>query len=533
MPLIDLTTFDFSQDLPGDGASPRRAATVRNDDAHAVLHVGVRSPAPWVEIYPQEFALAPLSVQTLVAELRPERARNSSLAPVKAALHAQYLAVGAQDAAALPPDVAIELSIVPPVASCPNCAAALPEGTRECRRCGERIRLCPVCGAPNTWIAHTCRVNATHILRTERDWTTSPGGRPARDGGETLPLGIQLARRWSSPAFPVTNAADALEWSAPLLTFGMVIAAAIDSVAGRAFIQSFELTTGAALWEHELSDARGLYPDRGAMSIDPTDGMLYAATLGGSVTAIDAIRGAIRWTSRVQGAVYGGVLTTPGALLVPADDSLFVLDRTDGAVRHVFRLGGRLDTAPTVENSAAFAACDDSHVYAFDLDHLTETWRTAADGPFNAAPIYHNGSVYAATMAGTVYAFDAATGAVRWRTLVTPKGVTASPALSPDGLLFVAGNDGFLHMISADAGNLIRSRRVSAAPLRTAPVCSGTTVYAGSDDGNLYALDADYTVHRIYETTPGARIASAGPALYGDTLACAATNGVLYVLRAA
>ena len=84
----------------------------------------------------------------------------------------------------------------------------------------------------------------------------------------------------------------------------------------------------------------------------------------------------------------------------------------------------------------------------------------------------------------------------------------------------------------SQTGNLIRSRRVSGSPLRCAPVCAGHTVFAGADDGNVYSLDADYAVLRAYETSPGTRLATAGLALYGDTLVCAATNGVLYVLQA-
>ena len=96
----------------------------------------------------------------------------------------------------------------------------------------------------------------------------------------------------------------------------------------------------------------------------------------------------------------------------------------------------------------------------------------------------------------------------------------------------MAGDDGFLHIVAAATGNLIRSRRVSGAPLRCAPAVGGHTVFAGADDGNLYSLDAEYTVQRAYETTPGTRLATAGLALYGDYLVCAATNGVLYVLQA-
>jgi outer membrane protein assembly factor BamB len=61
---------------------------------------------------------------------------------------------------------------------------------------------------------------------------------------------------------------------------------------------------------------------------------------------------------------------------------------------------------------------------------------------------------------------------------------------------------------------------------------SGNTLFAGADDGNIYALDADYNVHLAYETTSGARISGAGLALYGDLLTFVATNGVWYVLQA-
>ena len=404
-------------------------------------------------------------------------------------------------------------------------------GRKECRRCGERIRLCPVCGTPNTWLARVCRRSAAHVLRTETDWRMSPGGDASHGVALTLPLGGHLARRWSSPSFPVSRAEDVAEWSAPLAAFGMVIASAIEPGLGRATVQAFELATGAALWEFDLPDPKGIYPDRGAMALSE-EGMLYAATLGGAVVALDAIRGTRRWEARVPGTVYGGVTVAEDWLLVPSGETICVLNRLTGTLERTLPLGGRLDTAPAVADDVAFATCEDGHVYAFALASGERLWKTLTDGPFDAAPLVRDGHVYAATMAGTVYALDAATGAVQWRTSVSSRPVAVTPALSADGLLFVAADDGFLHVIAAETGNLIRSRRVSGAPLRAAPVCSGHTVFVGADDGNLYTLDADYAVQRAYETTPGARLATAGPALSGDTLICAATNGVLYVFRA-
>lgn len=532
MPVLDVTQFDFSQEHALDARhAARRTATVRNPDARAVLHVGVKSPVPWLEIYPTEFALAPQAAQTLVAELRPDRAGHQALAPAQIALFGQYISLDAALAEMLPPDVSAQIQVVPPVAACPHCAAELPEGARECRRCGERIRLCPVCGTPNTWLARVCRLNPAHVLRMETDWLASPGGDSKHTAAPALTLGAHLARRWSFPTFPPPRDSPALEWSAPLAAFGMVIASAIDTEMGRATVQAFELTTGAALWDFDLPDARGLYPDRGAPAL-ADDGTLYAATLGGQVIALDVVRGTRRWSASVSGAIYGGVTVADDWLLVPAGSSLCVLNRANGALVRAIALGGRLDTAPAYADGVAFATCDDGSVSAYALRPCDELWRTAADGPFDAAPLAANGIVYAASIAGTVYALDAATGTIQWQTHITPRGIATAPALSADGLLFVAADDGFVHIVAANSGNLIRSRRVSESPLRCAPVCSGSTVFLGADDGNIYTLDGDYAVRRAYETTPGARLAGSGAALYGDTLIFPATNGVLYVLRA-
>ena len=317
MPVLDTTEFDFSQEHAlGADKVAKRVVVVRNENAQAVLHVGVKSPVPWLELYPSEFALAPAEAQTVVVELRPERAGNAALAPTRVSLFGQYLAVQAADAADLPTDLETEIAVLPPLSNCPHCAADLPEGATECRRCGERIRLCPVCGTPNTWLARVCRLNPSHSLRTEADWRMTPGG----DASHALPserlMGAHLARRWSFPSFAPARAADALEWSAPLAAFGMVIASAIDSQAGHAAIYAFALANGAALWDFDLPDGRGLYPDRGGMALSE-DGMIYAATLGGSVLAMDAIRGTRRWETKVTGAVYGGITLTGGFLLVP------------------------------------------------------------------------------------------------------------------------------------------------------------------------------------------------------------------------
>jgi outer membrane protein assembly factor BamB len=530
--LLDTTHLDFSRArLPGETGAARKTFSVRNNDRTAVLHVGIRAAVPWIEAYPLEFALGPGVSQTVIVEMRPERAGDRALAAAKISLYGQYLAVSAARAESLPPDVTADITLTPPISDCPTCGTLLPEGIQECRRCGERIRLCPACATPNTWLAHVCRTDGSHIIRPESDWIASPGGTAIHRGQCLQTPGKNLARRWSSPGFPPTRSTEALEWSAPLAAFGMVMASAIDSARERAMVSAMAMENGAPLWELDLPDKRGLYPDRGGMAVSPTDGLLYAATLGGSVIAIDSIRGTLKWTATVPGTVYGAVILSGDFLLIPADDALYALDRKTGKQQtSLTQENGRFDTAPAAKDGLIVGVSDAGWVTAFTLG-AEPRWSVQLDGGFDAAPMIHGDSVIVATLAGEIACLALADGTVRWRVTASTRAIAATPAVSSDGLLYAGADDGMIHIVAADTGHLIRSRRVSESPIRTAPVVCGQTVFVGADDGSLYTLDQDYNIARAYETTPGARISCAGLAVYGDNLIAPATNGVLYVLR--
>lgn len=540
MSLINITKFDFSQNsdavvVPSDtlnGADTKAIkAVIANETSVGVLHVALKSPVPWLDVYPVEFALGPGSVQSIVVTLLPEHNRGGVLTPVKLRLAGQFLRVNPLETGDLPDTITLDIPVLPPVAVCPTCGTSLPDDARECRRCGERIRLCPICATPNTWIVRQCRRNASHVIRTQTDWCAAPGGNEAHSMMGAVSLGVHLARKWSSPSFPPSRTEDTLEWCSPVAAFGLIAAAAIDTASARSFMQAWDIMTGTPLWDLDLPDPRGLYPDRAAPVISE-DGIIYTASIGGQVTAIDAIRGTLKWSIKVDGVVYGGCILADGYVIVAADRSIYVLKREDGAVERRIDLSIRVDCAPAVAGGTIYIACDDGRFYAYRLSDGYLLWMYQCVGGFDASPLVFEKVVYTATMSGLVYAFKAENGEVLWQTKVSTKGIAVTPALSSDHLLYVAAEDGNIHIVAANSGNLIRSRRLTSTPLHCSPVCGGQIVYAGADDGSIYTIDADYNVQLAYETTPGARIAGAGIALYGDLICFTATNGLLYVLQA-
>jgi outer membrane protein assembly factor BamB len=85
-----------------------------------------------------------------------------------------------------------------------------------------------------------------------------------------------------------------------------------------------------------------------------------------------------------------------------------------------------------------------------------------------------------------VYALDAKTGALLWK--LHPPGccVISSPAVA-NGVVYVGSDDGNLYALNARTGVKLWSYATGGAVFSSPAVANGV-VYVGSDDGNVYAF---------------------------------------------
>ena len=96
--------------------------------------------------------------------------------------------------------------------------------------------------------------------------------------------------------------------------------------------------------------------------------------------------------------------------------------------------------------------------------------------------------------------------------------VWSSPALAPDGTVYIGSDDGYLYAINPD-GTLLWSRETGGRVYSSPAIGADGTVYVGSYDGKLYAINpTDGTILWEYQT--GGWIRSS-PAVAAD--------GVIYV----
>jgi outer membrane protein assembly factor BamB len=133
-----------------------------------------------------------------------------------------------------------------------------------------------------------------------------------------------------------------------------------------------------------------------------------------------------------------------------------------------------------------------------------QIWKFTTGGEIWSSPVIHAGSILLGSDDGNIYSVNRATGEQDWK-FATDGRVRSRGAICGGEALF-AGDDGNLYALEAgsgaemwrfDLGSAEISRRLPATDppydydyLASSPVCSGGTVYTGSADGHLYAVDA-------------------------------------------
>ena len=117
---------------------------------------------------------------------------------------------------------------------------------------------------------------------------------------------------------------------------------------------------------------------------------------------------------------------------------------------------------------------------------------------------------------------------LRWR-YMTGRAIASSPALGPDGTIYVGSYDGYLYAVRPQC--ILKWRYQTGALVRFSPaVAADGTVYFGSDDGHLYALNPDSSLK--WSRTMGNYVACS-PTIGSDgTVYAASDTGTLCAFSA-
>lgn len=187
-----------------------------------------------------------------------------------------------------------------------------------------------------------------------------------------------------------------------------------------------------------------------------------------------------------------------------------------------FKTAGRVISSPTVSNGVVYVGSTDQSLYALSQSDGSLRWKFATRGPILSSPAVGGGLVYFGSLDGNIYAVDAATGQERWHFATkgerrfTAPGIhgaiprtermpdpfdvfMSSPALA-NGTVFVGSGDQNVYALDMARG-AVKWIFPTGDVVHASPAVVGGVVYIGSWDRNLYAIDAATGKERWRYTT--------------------------------
>ena len=333
-------------------------------------------------------------------------------------------------------------------------------------------------------------------------------------------------------------------FSSPIVAEGKVLVGVTDGEIGwpRAGVACFDARTGRRLWKTRTdADVHS--------SVAADGGQVYALSTNGLVHKMDLATGRQGWTRRASRPRFGWTMSlaalsvSAGRVLVAPDGSgIRCLDaRTGKPLWQAPKTHGYYNTGSIFPASRVGYAAGHRWYAAVDLASGKEIWRKAIPRCRGVrTPILYGKRLYV-THRGYLRAVRPETGDEVWQARLGGP-MTQSPGMpvEREGRVFISHGDA-VWCFDAATGKRLWVRRTNTPALfkkskwqsmaeSSSPLVAGRHVYAGSDNGTFYCLDAA-TGKVLWSYFVGAPIKSS-PALSGNMVFISAFDGNVYAFVA-
>jgi outer membrane protein assembly factor BamB len=180
-------------------------------------------------------------------------------------------------------------------------------------------------------------------------------------------------------------------------------------------------------------------------------------------------------------------------------------------VKWKFHTDGQVISSPAVADGTVYFGSTDGNLYAVDLESGAQKWKLPLGVRATSSPAVDHGIVYLGTYSGRFYAVDATTGKLKWKFQTEgerrfagrhlhgsePAGETmpdpfdfylSSPAVW-GGTVYFGSGDGNVYALDSNSGGL-KWKFHTGDVVHASPAISEGTLFIGSWDSYFYALDA-------------------------------------------
>lgn len=250
-------------------------------------------------------------------------------------------------------------------------------------------------------------------------------------------------------------------------------------------------------------------------------GLVFFGSYDGSFYAVDTTTGKLKWKFQTAGErrfagkhLHGSL---PAGEIMPdpfdfylsspvmwsgtvyfgsGDGNIYALQADSGALQWKFKTGDVVHASPAISESTLFVGSWDSYFYAIDATSGKEKWRfKTGDDPdahnqvgIQSSALVSGGMVYFGCRDSNLYALETATGEKKWAYNNKGSWVIGSPTTQNGKVYFTTSDSGLFHALDAKSGGEVFSLKFSW-PMFSSPAIAGNTLYLGTHDGKLVAID--------------------------------------------
>ncbi|HEY2780838.1 MAG TPA: PQQ-binding-like beta-propeller repeat protein [Steroidobacteraceae bacterium] len=180
-------------------------------------------------------------------------------------------------------------------------------------------------------------------------------------------------------------------------------------------------------------------------------------------------------------------------------------------IKWKFKTGGAVISTPAVSDGTAYFGSDDHFLYAVNIADGSQRWKFKTGSKVTSSPAVYQGHVYFGSYDGNIYSLDAKSGEQRWKfasegerrftgkhlhgsdpageSMPDPFDFYLSSPTIVDDTVYIGSGDGNVYALDAAAGTL-RWKFHTGDVVHASPAVANGILYVGSWDSYFYALDA-------------------------------------------
>ncbi len=270
---------------------------------------------------------------------------------------------------------------------------------------------------------------------------------------------------------------------------------------------------------------------------------VFFGSSDGTVYALNAATGSPLWNVTTGDPVRSSPLVIDNVVYIGSDDGkLYALHATNGSTRWSYQTGGPVLSSPAFNTTYLdwiFVGSDDRHLYVFNAENgnVISTSYPSTGGAVRSSPsVRRDMSQYCGSDDGWIWETMGPEGIRPAFFLGSP--IQSSPAVFsvPDPVfpdrLVVGCDDGNISMfrLYPPFGPLPVPlwKYPTGGPVRSSPAVAHNTIFIGSNDGSVHAINAS-TGLRVWTFTTGGPVVSS-PAVANGMVFIGSDDGTLYAI---